>query len=103
MPLTKSFRVTVQERIKEDPLFGEILFKEAIAALLAGEFDVGKSVLRDYINGTIGFIELGRRTKISPKSLMRMFSEKGNPQTNTFFKIVAKLQEAAGIELRLTK
>jgi len=40
----------------------------------------GKTVLRDYINATVGFSELGRITQHSPKSLMRRLGPSGNPQ-----------------------
>jgi len=41
---------------------------------------VGKSVLRDYVNATVGIDELSAATRKSPKSLMRMFGPDGNPQ-----------------------
>jgi len=48
--LTRDFRVTVQERIERDPGFREALLREAAQCLLAGEVDVGKSILRDYVS-----------------------------------------------------
>ena len=48
--------------------------------LSAAGVETGKAVLRDYINATIGFRELGGLTDKSPKSLMRMFGPNGNPQ-----------------------
>ena len=50
--------------------------------------DTGKTILRDYINATIGFDALGTATAKSPKSLMRMFGPKGNPQARNIFKII---------------
>ena len=55
MPLTRDFRVTIQERLERDPGFREALLEEGVQCLLAGEVDVGKSVLRDYVKATIGF------------------------------------------------
>ena len=57
----------------------EELLKEGGECLLSGDVDTGKAVLRNYINATIGFQELGGLTKKSPKSLMRMFGPGGNP------------------------
>ena len=59
MALTREFKETVQARARTDLEFREALLKEAVDAMLAGEVDVGKAVLRDYINATIGFKELG--------------------------------------------
>ena len=50
MPLTRDFKETIQMRARRDANFREALLKEAVDALLAGEVDVGKTVLRDYIN-----------------------------------------------------
>ena len=59
MPLTRDFKETVQTRAARDPAFREELLKEGVECLLAGDVDAGKIVLRDYINATIGFEELG--------------------------------------------
>ena len=49
MPLTRDFRVTIRERLERDPGFREALLEEGVQCLLAGEVDLGKSVLRDYV------------------------------------------------------
>ena len=52
MPLTKSFKETVQAMMEADQAFADLLFQEAIQAMLAGDLETGKSVLRDYIKPT---------------------------------------------------
>ena len=101
MPLTRDFRVTVRERLQREPGFREALLEEGVQCLLAGEVDVGKSVLRDYVNATVGFQELGARTAKSPKSLMRMLSPNGNPQARNLFEIINCLQEREGLHLKV--
>ena len=101
MPLTRDFRVTIRERLERDPGFREALLEEGVQCLLAGEVDVGKSVLRDYVNATIGFQELGGLTAKSPKSLMRMLSPNGNPQARNLFEIIGCLQEREGVHLEV--
>jgi len=94
MPLTRDFKETIQERARRDAAFREALLKEAVDALLSGDVETGKIVLRDYINATVGFDKLATATKKSPKSLMRMLlGPKGNPQARNFFEIVAYLQK----------
>lgn len=51
--------------------------------LLAGDVETGKSVLRDYINATMGFAKLGVAVGVPAKSLIRMFGPRGNPQART--------------------
>jgi len=53
-------------------------------------------VLRDYINATIGFEELGNLTDQSPKRLMRMLGPKENPQARNLFEIIGYLQDREG-------
>ncbi len=101
MPLTRSFRETVLEDMKRNPGFREAMLREGIDALLHDDLDLGKSILRDYINATIGFERLGAKLKLSPKSLMRMFGPKGNPQAKNLFAIIRVLQKDAGVELHV--
>jgi len=105
MTLTRSFKATVMARIDRDAEFRDSLLREGIECLLSGDVDTGKAVLRDYINATIGFENLGEATNTPPKSLMRMFSQKGNPQAKNLFAVIAHLQTQSGVhfEVRAVK
>jgi hypothetical protein len=101
MPLTKDFKETIRARVQRDSAFRKELLREGVENLLAGEVETGKAVLRDYINATIGFGELGRSTRHSPKSLMRMLGPSGNPYAQSDGDI-AYPQEQAGIRFSFT-
>jgi len=101
MVLTHSFKETVQERVKRDPQFRKELLRGAFECMLEGDIDTGKLILRDYINATIGFEKLGKAVETSPKSLMRMFSPKGNPQTKNLFTVLHHLQKHGKFRLEL--
>ena len=101
MALTRGFKDTIKNRIDRDPAFREELLKEGIECLLIGDVDTGKAILRDYINATIGFDALGTLTTKSPKSLMRMFGPKGNPQARNIFEIIAHLQKQEGFQFKV--
>jgi DNA-binding phage protein len=92
MPLTRSFRETIQARVHRDAAFRRELLRESVESFLTGDIETGKAVLRDYINATIGFAELAEATDHSAKSLMRMLSPSGNPQARNLFQIVEHLQ-----------
>ena len=102
MPLTRDFKETVQARAQRDPAFREGLLKEGIECLLAGEVEAGKIILRDYINATIGFEELGSLTNKPSKSLMRMFGPNGNPQARNLFQVISCIQQHQGVQLEVT-
>lgn len=103
MPLTKNFNETVKEHLQKDADFRRALLKEAVGCMIAGDVGTGKSVLRKYINGTIGFVQLGADLRRSPKVLMRMFSAKGNPQAKNLFEVVAHLQKVEGAVLEVVE
>lgn len=101
MPLTKDFKDTVKARMERSPKFRRAMLREAIECFLSGDLDTGKAMLRDYINGTIGFEELGDRTHTPAKSLMRMFGPSGNPQAKNLFEVLATLQQAEGVQFQV--
>ena len=101
MPLTRSFKDTVKARAGRDKAFRDALLAEGIDALLAGDMDTGKSILRDYINATVGFDKLAEETGTPTKSLMRMFGPRGNPNARNLFSVIHRLQDASGVSLRV--
>ena len=102
MALTRSFKETVKSRVQRDKKFRVALFQEAAEPFLRGEIELGKTLLRDFVNATIGFSELAESLGKSPKSLMRMLSASGNPRAEILFAILAHLQESEGVELCVT-
>jgi DNA-binding phage protein len=91
-PRTRSFRDLVQGRVANDPAFSAALLRESIDTMLAGDVDTGRAILRDYIKATVGFEELGAATGIQPKSLIRMFGPRGNPQARNLFSVIGYLR-----------
>jgi DNA-binding phage protein len=101
MALTRSFKETVQARVQRDPAFRRALLTEGVNALLEGDLDTGKAVLRDYINATVGFEALAAATGTPPKSLMRMFGPRGNPNARNLFAVIGCLQRESGVALEV--
>jgi DNA-binding phage protein len=99
---TRSFNELMQKHVADDPAFAEALLREGIEAMLGGDVDTGKAILRDYIKATVGFEQLGRAIKTPPKSLIRMFGARGNPQARNLFGVIGHLQKHAGLQLHVT-
>src|SRR5260370_75486 len=97
MPLTRDFKETVRARVERDPRFRKALLREGIEAMLAGDVATAKTILRDYINATVGFADLAEATHIPSKSLMRMLGPAGNPRAGNLFEIVSFLQRREGV------
>lgn len=102
MALTRSFKELVQRHVADDPAFAQALLREGIDTMLTGDVDTGKAILRDYIKATIGFEKLAEATETPPKSLIRMFGPRGNPQARNLFSVIRFLQKRAGVELHVT-
>lgn len=102
MALTRHFKETVQARVRRDPKFSRALFEEAVNQLLAGDVEVGKSMLRDYINATVSFKPLARSLHKDSKSIQRMLGPQGNPTSKSLFAMLHALQKAEGLELRVS-
>ncbi len=98
-----SFKELVQTRVKNDKKFAEALLREGIDAMLSGDVETGKTILRDYIKATVGFEKLGEATGTQPKSLILMFGPRGNPQAKNLFSVIGYLQKRAGLKLHVAE
>jgi DNA-binding phage protein len=101
MPLTRDFKETIRARAIRDKKFRKELLREGVECLLAGDIGTGKTILRDYINATVGFAEVAEATRIPSKSLMRMLGPSGNPRADNLFEIVSFLQSREGVRFHV--
>jgi len=101
MPLTRDFKHTIRARVERDPKFRKELLREGVEAMLSGDLTAGKTILRDYINATVGFSDLAEATRIPSKSLMRMLGPSGNPRADNLFEIVSFLQHREGLRFEI--
>jgi DNA-binding phage protein len=103
MERTKSFQDLVHRQVRADKKFAEALLREGIDAMLGGDMETGKTILRDYIKATVGFEKLAEATGAPSKSLIRMFGPRGNPQARNLFNVIGYLQKQAGLQLHVTR
>lgn len=101
MALTRDFKETIRARVARDPKFRKELLREGIESMLGGDIATAKTILRDYINATVGFTELAEATHIPSKSLMRMLGPSGNPRADNLFEIVGFLQQREGVRFHV--
>jgi len=99
---TKRFDKLVQHRVKTDTRFAAALLREGVDAMLSGDMETGKVILRYYIKATVGFEKLGEAIDAPPKSLIRMFDPQSNPQAKSLFSVIGYLQKRAGLQLQVT-
>ena len=101
MALTRDFKETVRARVARDPKFRKELLREAIECMIAGDLATGRTILRDYVNATVGFTGLAEATHIPSKSLMRMLGPSGNPRADNLFEVVTFLQQREGVRFQV--
>lgn len=79
---------------------GEVL-RESLECLLTSDIATAKTILRGYINATVGFAELSEATHIPSKSLMRMLGPSGDRRADNLFEVVSLLQQREGVRFQL--
>ena len=99
--MTRELKKLVRKRVARDPGCCDALLREGVDAMLAGDVDAGKAILRDCIKATVGFEKLGEATGTPAKSLIRMLGPRGNPQVRNLIGIIGYLQEQTGFELHI--
>ena len=93
MALTRSYKHTIAERAQRDPEFAQ--------ALLDGEPEISRVILRDLVNATVGFEGLAKETAKPSKSLHRMLSASGNPSMDNLAAIFAVIRKALGVNIQV--
>jgi DNA-binding phage protein len=99
MALTRDFKETIMKRASRDEQYRKGLLAEAVNELLEGNLDVGKAMLRDYINATITFPTLAEKLNKSSKSIHRMLGPTGNPRMDSIIGILKILQDQEHVRL----
>lgn len=64
-----------------------------------GNADAGNAILRDQVNVTVGFRQLGGLTAESAKGPMRMFGPNDSPRSRNLFQVIGCLQDFEGLHL----
>jgi DNA-binding phage protein len=101
MPLTKQFRETVMARAKADKEFRGELIIEATNALLEGDIDTGKSLIKDYLNATEAFAAVADQLQKDEKSIRRMLGPSGNPTLKNFIGILQACSSTEHLNLKI--
>jgi DNA-binding phage protein len=96
---THEYRLTLIECVKRDPAFARGLLQEAATLMLNGEPGVACGILRDLVNGTVGFERLAKLTGTPAKSLHRMLSRRGNPRMDNLSAIFGALGKKLRVEI----
>jgi DNA-binding phage protein len=89
------------DRAKRDPEFRAALLGEAVECLLENDVHTAKKMIRNYVLASMGFKELAKQVDKKPESLMRMLSEKGNPNLNNIAALLCSLKNHEGISIHV--
>jgi len=94
---TVPYDKAMKEMLEEHPHMATEMLEGALNSLLSGELDEGRLLLRQFVNATLGFKELAKRTGKHDKNLMRTLSATGNPTAANLFEIVQACIQAEGM------
>ena len=100
MPIKRRSSASTQQKVKSadrvrDRALGiqlGITLERSVTMFLAGEMATARSLIREAINGSVGYAALSRRTGTPEKSLVRMFGPRGNPRAENLAAVLAALQ-----------
>lgn len=101
MTLTRDYKESIRLRAERDPDFAASLMQEALNAILEGEPEVARILLRELVNSTIGFEVLAEGLEKSSKSIHRMLSPQGNPTMDNLTSILVALQKGLQTNLEV--
>jgi hypothetical protein len=82
--------------------FAEALLREGVDAMLSGDVEIGKTILRDTIKATVGFEKLGEATDTRRRASSACSAPRGNPQDKNLFSVIGYLQKHAGVQLHVS-
>jgi DNA-binding phage protein len=92
---------TTLARAKRDSEFRAALLAEALECLAENDVRTAKKMIRDYVLASMGFEALAKTVDKKPESLLRMLSEKGNPNLNNVAALLSSLKNHEGISLHV--
>ena len=101
MVLTRDYKESIRNRAERDPDFAASLMQEALGAVLEGEPETARIILRELVNSTIGFEVLAEELDKSSKSIHRMLSPQGNPTMDNLTSILVALQKGLDTNLKV--
>ena len=99
MALTRDFRELVMARAARDPEFRSALLTEVADAFLNDEVRLATRMLRNLVEATLGFEQLGEDLGTSPDSLERTLRAGTDPRAEDLFAILKHLQVREGVSL----
>tara|TARA_A200000113_G_scaffold224459_1_gene242399 strand:+ start:1942 stop:2262 length:321 start_codon:yes stop_codon:yes gene_type:complete len=91
-------QVTV-EMLQNDRDYLIAYFQDALLTLFKGEDQIGRLMIRDLVNATMGFPDLALQMKVSSKTIMGKLTESSNPGAAALFEIIDAIVKHEGLEI----
>ena len=78
-----------------------MLLTSSVRCLLGGEVNVAKSILRDYIETTMGYGKLAALDDAPAEKLAFMFQNENTATADDLFKVIVHIQQHEGIQFEV--
>ena len=96
---TVPYNQMMRDMIAKRPEMAVEMLEHAVNRIFAGDLVEGRLLLRQYVNATLGFQELARRTEKIDRGLMRMLSKDGNPTATNLMEIVRACADVEDVDI----
>ena len=93
MQLTEDFKIALFQRMEREPGFREALLDEIVGCLNQNDVVIGKLMLGDFVEGTLGINQLGKLTHKSPASLNQILDPEIDSETQELFDLIDYLRK----------
>ena len=101
MKAGSEFEHLAADMIRGDRALAICVLDEIASLFLNSEPGTAKLMLRNLVNGTIGFEKLAKKTGKPSKSLHRMLSARGNPTIDNLALILDAVRKHLRVEFRV--
>lgn len=93
MQLTENFKSALFQRMDREPDFRKALLDEIVECFNQDDVVIGKLMLGDFVEGTLGKKRLGKQTHKSPASLNQILDPEIDSETQELFDLIDHLRK----------
>ena len=102
MAPTESVWSLLEEDVRQDPGYRDLMVAEAAEALLDGEIEVARGLLRNVVLGAFDYGQVAAVAKMPRERVVRALRRSENVTADTVLRLLGAVQALCGIRLAVS-